>query len=343
MTKNQSAAPLLEVRNLSVQFTTRSGTVTVIDDISFTLERGEKISFVGESGCGKSMTALALMGLLPAMGHVSSGQILFKGEDLTAASAARLRRLRGNEISMIFQEPMTSLNPVFTIGQQIVEVLRLHRGIDNHAARKRALELLESVRIPDAAARIDDYPHQLSGGQRQRVMIAIALACEPEILIADEPTTALDVTVQAEIFALLRDLGTTLDTAIILITHDMGAVAQMSERMLVMYAGRRVEEGGVANVIRAPAHPYTRGLISCVPHITSKVGNIPEQLPEIDGIVPPITRFGRDECLFAPRCVRVADDCLKRKPQQTELAGQKGQKAHSVACWHPFVPERGKR
>ena len=343
MMKNQSAAPLLEVRNLSVQFTTRSGTVTVIDDISFTLERGEKISFVGESGCGKSMTALALMGLLPAMGRVSSGQILFKGEDLTAAPAARLRRLRGNEISMIFQEPMTSLNPVFTIGQQIVEVLRLHRGIDNHAARKRALELLESVRIPDAAARIDDYPHQLSGGQRQRVMIAIALACEPEILIADEPTTALDVTVQAEIFALLRDLGTTLDTAIILITHDMGAVAQMSERMLVMYAGRRVEEGGVANVIRAPAHPYTRGLISCVPHITSNVGSIPEQLPEIDGIVPPITRFGRDECLFAPRCVRVADDCLKRKPQQTELAGQKGQDAHSVACWHPFVPERGKR
>ena len=339
MTKNQSAAPLLEVRNLSVQFTTRSGTVTVIDDISFTLERGEKISFVGESGCGKSMTALALMGLLPAMGRVSSGQILFKGEDLTAASAARLRRLRGNEISMIFQEPMTSLNPVFTIGQQIVEVLRLHRGIDNHAARKRALELLESVRIPDAAARIDDYPHQLSGGQRQRVMIAIALACEPEILIADEPTTALDVTVQAEIFALLRDLGTKLDTAIILITHDMGAVAQMSERMLVMYAGRRVEEGRVADVVGAPAHPYTRGLIACVPHITSNVAAITEQLPEIDGIVPPITRFGRDECLFAPRCIRVADGCLAAKPQQVEMAGHD---AHSVACWHPFASEGAK-
>ena len=339
MAKTPAEAPLLDVRNLSVQFTTRAGTVTVLDDISFTLNRGERISFVGESGCGKSMTALALMGLLPAMGRVSGGQILFKGTDLTQASAARLRRLRGNEVSMIFQEPMTSLNPVFTIGQQIVEVLRLHRGIDNASARRRALELLEAVRIPNASARIDDYPHQLSGGQRQRVMIAIALACEPEILIADEPTTALDVTVQAEIFALLRDLGTKLDTAIILITHDMGAVAQMSERMLVMYAGRRVEEGRVADVISAPAHPYTRGLIACVPHITNNVGAMTEQLPEIDGIVPPITRFGRDECLFAPRCIRVADGCLAAKPQQVEMAGHD---AHSVACWHPFATEGAK-
>ena len=339
MAKTRTDAPLLDVRNLSVQFTTRAGTVTVLDDISFTLERGERISFVGESGCGKSMTALALMGLLPAMARVSGGQILFKGEDLTQASAARLRRLRGNEVSMIFQEPMTSLNPVFTIGQQIVEVLRLHRGIDNASARRRALELLEAVRIPNASARIDDYPHQLSGGQRQRVMIAIALACEPEILIADEPTTALDVTVQAEIFALLRDLGTKLDTAIILITHDMGAVAQMSERMLVMYAGRRVEEGRVADVVGAPAHPYTRGLIACVPHITSNVAAITEQLPEIDGIVPPITRFGRDECLFAPRCIRVADGCFAAKPQQVEMAGHD---AHSVACWHPFASEGAK-
>ena len=339
MAKTRTDAPLLDVRNLSVQFTTRAGTVTVLDDISFALARGERISFVGESGCGKSMTALALMGLLPAMGRVSGGQILFKGEDLTQASAARLRRLRGNEVSMIFQEPMTSLNPVFTIGQQIVEVLRLHRGIDNASARRRALDLLEAVRIPNASARIEDYPHQLSGGQRQRVMIAIALACEPEILIADEPTTALDVTVQAEIFALLRDLGTKLDTAIILITHDMGAVAQMSERMLVMYAGRRVEEGQVADVVGAPAHPYTRGLIACVPHITSNVAAITEQLPEIDGIVPPITRFGRDECLFAPRCIRVADGCLAAKPQQVEMAGHD---AHSVACWHPFASEGAK-
>ncbi|MCH1483194.1 MAG: ABC transporter ATP-binding protein [Alphaproteobacteria bacterium] len=339
MTDNASTAPLLEVRNLSVQFTTRGGTVTVLDDISFTLERGERISFVGESGCGKSMTALALMGLLPAMGRVSGGQVLFKGEDLTTASPARLRRLRGNEVSMIFQEPMTSLNPVFTIGQQISEVLRLHRGIDNAEARSRSIELLQAVRIPDAAARVDDYPHQLSGGQRQRVMIAIALACEPEILIADEPTTALDVTVQAEIFALLRDLGAKLDTAIILITHDMGAVAQMSERMLVMYAGRRVEEGQVADVIKAPAHPYTRGLIACVPHITSDVGALVDTLPEIDGIVPPITRFGRDECLFAPRCARAADTCWSAKPQQSDISGHSG---HSVSCWHPFGAEESR-
>ena len=313
--------------------------MTVLDDISLTLERGERISFVGESGCGKSMTALALMGLLPAMGRVSSGQVLFKGEDLTTASPERLRRLRGNEVSMIFQEPMTSLNPVFTIGQQISEVLRLHRGIDNAEARCRSIELLQAVRIPNAAVRVDDYPHQLSGGQRQRVMIAIALACEPEILIADEPTSALDVTVQAEIFALLRDLGAKLDTAIILITHDMGAVAQMSERMLVMYAGRRVEEGQVADVIKAPAHPYTRGLIACVPHITSDVGALVDTLPEIDGIVPPITRFGRDECLFAPRCARAADACWSAKPQQSDISGHGG---HSVSCWHPFGAEESR-
>ena len=263
------AAPLLEVEDLTVRFTTRAGEVTVLDNVSFTLRAGERISFVGESGCGKSMTALAVMGLLPAMGQVCGGAIRFKGEDLVTVGEARMRQIRGNEISMIFQEPMTSLNPLFTIGRQIAEVLQLHRGLDRAAARARAVELLEAVRIPNAAARVNDYPHQLSGGQRQRVMIAIALACEPEILIADEPTTALDVTVQAEIFALLRDLGAKLQTAIILITHDMGAVAQMAERMLVMYAGRRVEEGRVADIVRAPAHPYTHGLISCVPHISS--------------------------------------------------------------------------
>ncbi|MGB1355849.1 MAG: ABC transporter ATP-binding protein [Candidatus Puniceispirillaceae bacterium] len=324
--------PLLEVRDLGVRFTTRDGQVTVLDDISFTLERGERISFVGESGCGKSMTALALMGLLPAMGRVSGGKISFKGEDLVTASESRMRQIRGNEISMIFQEPMTSLNPVFTIGRQIAEVLQLHRGLDKRTARTRAIDLLEAVRIPNAAARIDDYPHQLSGGQRQRVMIAIALACEPEILIADEPTTALDVTVQAEIFALLRDLGAKLETAIILITHDMGAVAQMAERMLVMYAGRRVEEGRVADIIKAPAHPYTRGLISCVPHISTDATRRLDRLPEIDGIVPPITSFGRDACLFAPRCARASDACHAGRPAQAEVAGHR---AHSVACWHP--------
>ena len=325
--------PLLEVEDLTVRFSTRAGEVTVLDDVSFTLQPGERISFVGESGCGKSMTALAVMGLLPAMGQVCGGAIRFKGEDLTTAGEARMRQIRGNEISMIFQEPMTSLNPLFTIGRQIAEVLQLHRGLDRAAARARAVELLEAVRIPNAAARVNDYPHQLSGGQRQRVMIAIALACEPEILIADEPTTALDVTVQAEIFALLRDLGAKLQTAIILITHDMGAVAQMAERMLVMYAGRRVEEGRVADIVRAPAHPYTHGLISCVPHISSTAAR-PDRLPEIAGIVPPITSFGQDRCLFAPRCSRAALECESGKPQQMLVTGHA---AHSVTCRHPYA------
>ena len=327
------SVPLLEVEDLTVRFTTRDGQVTVLDEVSFTLQPGERVSFVGESGCGKSMTALAVMGLLPAMGQVCGGAIRFKGEDLTTVGEARMRQIRGNEISMIFQEPMTSLNPLFTIGRQIAEVLQLHRGLDRAAARARAVELLEAVRIPNAAARVNDYPHQLSGGQRQRVMIAIALACEPEILIADEPTTALDVTVQAEIFALLRDLGSKLQTAIILITHDMGAVAQMAERMLVMYAGRRVEEGHVADIVKAPAHPYTHGLISCVPHISSGAAR-PGRLPEIAGIVPPITSFGQDTCLFAPRCSRAAPDCKSSKPQQMSVAGQPG---HSVTCRHPHA------
>lgn len=327
------SAPLLEVEDLTVRFTTRDGEVTVLDEVSFVLQPGERISFVGESGCGKSMTALAVMGLLPAMGRVCGGAIRFKGEDLTAVDEARMRQIRGNEISMIFQEPMTSLNPLFTIGRQIAEVLQLHRGLDRVAAHARAVDLLEAVRIPNAAARVNDYPHQLSGGQRQRVMIAIALACEPEILIADEPTTALDVTVQAEIFALLRDLGSELQTAIILITHDMGAVAQMAERMLVMYAGRRVEEGRVADIVKAPAHPYTHGLISCVPHISSAAAR-PDRLPEIAGIVPPITSFGQDRCLFAPRCARAAPDCESGKPRQMSVAGHE---AHSVTCRYPHV------
>ena len=306
--------------------------MTVLDNVSFTLRAGERISFVGESGCGKSMTALAVMGLLPAMGQVCGGAIRFKGEDLTTVGEARMRQIRGNEISMIFQEPMTSLNPLFTIGRQIAEVLQLHRGLDRAAARARAVELLEAVRIPNAAARVNDYPHQLSGGQRQRVMIAIALACEPEILIADEPTTALDVTVQAEIFALLRDLGAKLQTAIILITHDMGAVAQMAERMLVMYAGRRVEEGRVADIVRAPAHPYTHGLISCVPHISSAAAR-PEgcrRLPGSSRQSPVSVRT----CLFAPRCSRAAPDCKSAKPQQLLVTGHAG---HSVTCRHPHA------
>ena len=327
------AEKLLEVKNLRVEFQTRRGIVPVLDNISFSLDRGERISFVGESGCGKSMTALALMGLLPAIGRIASGEILFKGKDIVKASEKRMQDLRGNEISMIFQEPMSSLNPVFTIGDQIAEVLSRHRGMDKAQALKTAVDLLDAVKIPDAANRIGQYPHQLSGGQRQRVMIAIALACEPEILIADEPTTALDVTVQAEIFDLLREIGAKTNTAMILITHDMGAVKQMAQRMLVMYAGRKVEEGTVEQIIKSPGHPYTKGLISCVPHIRKGSNKLPKTLPEIDGIVPDITSFGKDQCLFAPRCDRLSQQCLDKKPEQRPVTKANKQ---LVSCWHPY-------
>ena len=247
-----------------------------------------------------------------------------------------MERIRGNRIGMIFQEPMTALNPVLSIGKQMIEEYLLHTKLYEHEALRSAINMLDRVGLSSPDLRMLEYPHQLSGGMRQRVMIAMAIACKPDLLIADEPTTALDVTVQAEIFALLRDLGAKLETAIILITHDMGAVAQMSERMLVMYAGRRVEEGQVANVIKAPAHPYTRGLIACVPHITSDVGALVDTLQEIDGIVPPITHFGRDECLFAARCAKAADECWSAKPQQSDIAGHS---SHSVSCWHPFGTE----
>lgn len=324
---------ILEVKNLRVEFSTRGGIVPVLDNLSFSLDRGERIGFVGESGCGKSMTALALMGLLPSIGRVASGQILFKGQDIVNASTKRMQDIRGNEISMIFQEPMTSLNPVFTIGSQIAEVLHRHRNMDKSEALKTAVDLLDAVKIPDARNRIASYPHQMSGGQRQRVMIAIALACEPEILIADEPTTALDVTVQAEIFDLLRDIGVQTNTAMILITHDMGAVRQMAQRMLVMYAGRKVEEGTVDQIIKSPRHPYTKGLISCVPHIRKGADRLPNTLPEIDGIVPDITSFGKDQCLFAPRCERLTQQCLDRKPDH-QMIGKAEQQ--SVSCWHPY-------
>ncbi len=321
--------PLLKVDNLRIELTTRDGVAPVIDDLSLQLNAGETLSFVGESGCGKSMTALALMGLLPeGVGRVASGQILFDGEDLTQASDARMREIRGNEISMIFQEPMTSLNPVYTIGEQIAEVLRRHQNLSRQAAWNKAIELLDAVRIPNPGARVSDYPHQMSGGQRQRVMIAIALACEPKILIADEPTTALDVTVQAQIFDLLRDLGRELGTATILITHDMGAVADMAERMIVMYAGRKAEAGPVEQIIEHPRHPYTKGLISCVPHLMATLTEERPELTEVPGIVPSLRDFGRDQCLFASRCDRADDKCKTSRPPEIEFENEQ-----SSACW----------
>lgn len=322
--------PLLKVENLRIELTTRAGIAPVIDDLSFELGAGESISFVGESGCGKSMTALGIMGLLPEkIGRVASGSIAFNGEELTTATEKRLRSIRGNEISMIFQEPMTSLNPVYTIGEQIAEVVRAHQGLSRKAARALAAELLDAVRIPNAVGRLKDYPFQMSGGQRQRVMIAIALACEPKILIADEPTTALDVTVQAQIFDLLNELKRQTGASIILITHDMGAVAEMAQRMIVMYAGRKAEEGPVEQIIEHPRHPYTKGLISCVPHIMSTLSAERHALTEVPGIVPSLTDFGKNQCLFASRCTKVTQRCNDERPLEISFDG--GQKS---ACWY---------
>lgn len=322
--------PLLKVQNLRVELTTRNGTAPVIDDVSFELHAGENLSFVGESGCGKSMTALAIMGLLPeGIGRITAGSIMFDGQELTELSQERLRRIRGNDISMIFQEPMTSLNPVYTIGEQIVEVLLAHQSISRADAWAEAATLLDAVRIPKARERLKDYPFQLSGGQRQRVMIAIALACKPKVLIADEPTTALDVTVQAQIFDLLRDLRQETGTSIILITHDMGAVAEMAERMIVMYAGRIAEIGAVDDIIGTPRHPYTKGLISCVPHVLAHVTDEKQPLTEVPGIVPSLREFGKNQCLFASRCQHRTQQCLTARPQSVNFDG-----AQSADCWH---------
>ena len=320
--------PLLLVKNLTVVFKTRFGEVPVIDDVSFSIAPGEILGIVGESGCGKTMTSLAIMRLMPEQGIITSGSIRLSGEDLVLASEARMRGLRGNEISMVFQEPMTSLNPVFSVGEQIAEVLIAHQGLSKSEAREQAVELLESVKIPLPSRRVNDYPHQLSGGMRQRVMIAIALACKPKVLIADEPTTALDVTVQAHIFELLHDLRDQTGTSIVLITHDMASVAEMAERVMVMYAGRKVEEGSVEEILTNPLHPYTQGLIKCVPHLMETISLERQDLQEIPGIVPPIRHFGRNECLFAPRCSFVENRCLNQRPLDSERSAD-----HLTACW----------
>ena len=328
---------LLEVKNLRVELQTIDGFVPVIDDLSFDLDYGESLSFVGESGCGKSMTALALMGLLPEkVGRIASGSIKFEGRQLANASSEDLRKIRGNEISMIFQEPMTSLNPVLSVGEQISEVLRLHQKMSVNSAWKRAEDLLDAVNIPDPKRRVHDYPFQMSGGQRQRVMIAMALACEPKILIADEPTTALDVTVQAQIFGLLKDLQTKTGTSIILITHDMGAVAQMARKMIVMYAGRPCEIGEVAQVIQTPQHPYTTGLISCVPHLDDAIIDANNRLSEIPGIVPSLREFGSNKCLFASRCKHQMEQCRAERPVLAQFSNKQ-----AFACWKREIIDAG--
>jgi peptide/nickel transport system ATP-binding protein len=292
---------LLEVTGLSTHFPTREGLVRAVDDVSFYLDRGELLGLVGESGCGKSMTALSIMRLIAPPGKIVAGEILFDEQNLLQLSNAAMRDVRGNDIAMIFQDPMTSLNPVFTVGEQIAEALRLHRGLSRKAARLATVEAMREVSIPDPALRADDYPHQLSGGMRQRVMIAMALACDPKLLIADEPTTALDVTIQAQILELLNNLQRNRDLAILLITHDLGVVAEVANRVAVMYTGKIVEESPVAELFARPKHPYTEGLLQSVPKLTAEHVAKSVRLQTIEGTVPKPTKLPPG-CHFEPRC-----------------------------------------
>jgi oligopeptide/dipeptide ABC transporter ATP-binding protein len=313
-------AHLLEVKNLQTHFQTRAGTVRAVDGVSFDLDRGELLGLVGESGCGKSVTALSIMRLVAPPGRVVGGEILFEGEDLLKFSESRMRAIRGDDVAMIFQDPMTSLNPVFKVGEQIAEALRLHRGMNRKQARAAAIEAMQEVSIPDPARRADDYPHQLSGGMRQRVMIAMALACDPKLLIADEPTTALDVTIQAQILELLNELRRTRELAVLLITHDLGVVAEVADRVAVMYTGRIVEESPVNELFARPKHPYTEGLLRSVPKLTVAEVEKVERLQSIEGVVPKLTELP-DGCHFAPRCPHRMPRCTAEEIPLYPLAG----------------------
>jgi peptide/nickel transport system ATP-binding protein len=330
--KVAGAGPVLNVNALKTYFFTRSGAVKAVDGVSFALLRGETLAIVGESGCGKSVTALSLMRLIPdPPGRIVGGSISLDGVDILGVSDAGMRAMRGRDISMIFQEPMTSLNPVMTIGRQLGEVLQLHQTLTRSELQKKVVDLLSLVRIPEAAQRARQYPHQLSGGMRQRVMIAIALACNPKVLIADEPTTALDVTVQAQILELIVDLQRKLGTAVILITHDLGLVAQTAQRVIVMYAGRKVEEARVEALFANPQHQYTRGLMASLPRLGLLRGEAAatNRLQEIPGMVPPLTNLPPG-CAFAPRCPRADERCRAENPPYEEKAA-----GHWAACWHP--------
>ena len=316
---------LLDVNGLTVKFHSEDGAFTAVDDLSFIVRKGESVCIVGESGCGKSVTSLAIMGLLNIPPAEVTGEIDFEGRDLLKLSREQMRQIRGNQIAMIFQEPMTSLNPVFTCGYQIAEALTLHQGMDKAAARERALELMKLVGIPLPEKRLDDFPHQLSGGMRQRVMIAMALACNPSLLIADEPTTALDVTIQAQIMKLLRDLQQKLDMALILITHDMGVVAQMAQWVIVMYAGEEVERADVRTIFKNPMHPYTLGLLDSIPRLDSSSD---EELATIEGTVPGMYDMPRG-CKFEPRCKFATERCKTERPG-LEDAGD----GHMVRCFN---------
>ncbi|HEY0522004.1 MAG TPA: ABC transporter ATP-binding protein [Stellaceae bacterium] len=326
-----TAPALLEIEDLRTYFFTRDGVVRAVDGVSLSVGEGETLAVVGESGCGKSVTSLSILRLVASPpGRIVSGAIRFQGRDLLTLSDAEMRAIRGNEISMIFQEPMTSLNPVLTVGRQIGETLRLHEGLDAQAATRRAIEMLRLVGISEAERRVRQYPHQLSGGMRQRVMIAMALACNPKLLIADEPTTALDVTIQAQILDLMRGLKAKTGAAIVLITHDLGVVAEMAERVVVMYAGRKVEEAPVRDLFRRPFHPYTVGLLASVPRLGASLdeGAGEHRLAEIRGTVPSL----REEivgCAFAPRCGFATDLCRREAPVFEAKTPR-----HFAACHH---------
>jgi peptide/nickel transport system ATP-binding protein len=322
--------PVLEVENLQTVFYTRGGLVKAVDGVSFTLGRSETLAIVGESGCGKSVTALSLMRLVSDPGRVVGGSVKLDGRDLVGLDEAALREIRGNDISMIFQEPMTSLNPVMTIGRQIGEALILHQHMSRKAAVARATEMLHLVGIPEPQQRVKEYPHQLSGGMRQRAMIAMALACNPKVLIADEPTSALDVTIQAQILDLIGKLQRELGTAVILITHDLGVVAETAERVIVMYAGRKVEEATVGELFARPLHPYTRGLMNSIPRLALMRREVAavNRLQEIPGMVPALSNLPQG-CIFAPRCTFADDRCRAQYP-----AYEQKRPEHWAACWH---------
>ena len=330
---------VLEVENLQTFFYTRSGLVKAVDGVSFSLRRGETLAIVGESGCGKSVTALSLMRLVAdPPGRIVGGSIRLDGVDLVAVDDAAMRSIRGKEISMIFQEPMTSLNPVMTIGRQISEALLLHESTSRKAALAQTIEMLQLVGIPEPQQRVKEYPHQLSGGMRQRAMIAMALACNPKVLIADEPTSALDVTIQAQILDLMAKLRRELGTAVILITHDLGVVAETAERVIVMYAGRKVEEAQVDDLFAHALHPYTRGLMHSIPRLAlmrRENAKPVERLQEIPGMVPALSNLPAG-CTFAPRCAFASDVCRREYPRYEEK-----RPGHWAACWHSDQLARG--
>jgi len=318
---------LLSINNLNVEFTAKGKKIKVLSDVSFNLGYGETLGIVGESGCGKSMTALSIMNMIPnPPGRISSGSIYLNNEDLLKAPKQRLNEIRGNEISMIFQEPMTSLNPVFTIGNQLIETIIKHKKISKKEAKEKANDLLAQVQIPSPQNKLKEFPYQLSGGMRQRVMIAMALACNPKIIIADEPTTALDVTVQAQIFDLLHEIKEKFSTSIILITHDFGVITEMADKVMVMYAGHKIEEGKLKDIVGDPKHPYTIGLLNSMPEIRNDVNDLKNELPELAGNVPDLFNLHKG-CVFGPRCKWAKHECLIM-PQQFEFGVDR-----KVKCW----------